>query len=65
MDIDVDREFKFRGLFGKGTRGWEVRSKVKVQMDDEGRVRRVEDRWAGVIWFPKVGVSSPTERAFG
>lgn len=52
VDVDVDREYKLRGTFG---RAWEGRAKVKVQMDDKGRVRRVEDRWARGIWLPKVG----------
>lgn len=53
VDVDVDREFKLRGTFG---RAWVGRAKVKVQMDDKGRVRGVEDRWARAIWLPKVGV---------
>lgn len=51
VDVDVDRVFKFRGTFG---RGWELKSRVKVLMDDEGRVGRFEDCWTGV-WLPKVG----------
>lgn len=54
MEVDVDREFKFRGAFGRGARGRELKSKVKVQMDGEGRISKLEDCWTGLIWFPKV-----------
>lgn len=54
VDVDVDRVFKFRGTFVREGWGWELKSRVKVLMDDEGRVGRFEDCWTGV-WLPKVG----------